>query len=159
MSYAGDSGETSAVAVPQETMRALTYKSGTVSRFIATGALTEGRYGLYRWEMPANAGGASAHFHRTYSEAFYVLDGEPSFFDGTSWTRGGPGFYLYVPEGGIHGFRNDSDSPATFLILFAPGAAREGYFEALAEIGMTGRQMSKADWAELYARFDQVNLE
>jgi len=37
--------------------------------------------------------------------------------------------------------------------------AREGYFEALAEIGASGREMSKADWAELYARFDQVMID
>ncbi|KZS66668.1 hypothetical protein A4G28_16545 [Mycobacterium ostraviense] len=31
----------------------------------------------------------------------------------------------------IHGFRNDSDQPASILNLFAPGAPRDGYFEGL----------------------------
>lgn len=159
MSYAGDSGEMNAIAVPSDEMRTVQMKSGTIGTFIATGALTEGRYGLYRWAMPPRAGGAGGHFHRTFSEAFYVLDGAPEFYDGRSWTRGGPGFYLHVPEGSIHGFRNETDEPATFLILFAPGGAREGYFEALAEIGAGTRTMSKSDWAELYERFDQVNVE
>jgi mannose-6-phosphate isomerase-like protein (cupin superfamily) len=159
MSYVGDGGETSAIAVPAASVRTLEFKSGTIARLVAPGALTAGRYGLFRWDMPAKAGGAGAHFHRTFSESFYVLDGNPSFFDGESWTEGGPGFFLYVPRGGIHGFRNESPTPATFLILFSPGIAREGYFEALAEIGNTGRQMSKADWAELYARFDQTMVE
>ena len=159
MSYGGELGEVSATGVSQADMRALAMKSGTVARFVATGTFTHGDFGLYRWEMPANTGGASGHFHRTFSESFYVLDGTPSFFDGETWTRGGPGFFLYVPRGGIHGFKNDSASPATFLILFSPGIPREGYFEALAEIGATGRQMSKADWAELYARFDQTMVE
>jgi quercetin dioxygenase-like cupin family protein len=159
MSYAGDSGEISAAAVPMSEMRALTMKSGTVARFVATGSFTHGEYGLYRWEMPANAGGATGHFHRTFSESFYVLDGGPNFFNGETWTQGEPGFFLYVPQGGIHGFRNDGPTPATFLILFSPGIAREGYFEALAEIGATGREMTKANWDELYARFDQVMVE
>lgn len=159
MSYAGGSGETSAIALPAASMRTVTMASGTVGSFVATGEVTRGQYGLYRWDMPANAGGAGGHFHRSFSEAFYVLEGTPTFFDGRTWALGGPGDYLYVPEGGIHGFRNDADAPASMLILFAPGVAREGYFEALAEIGAGARTMSKAQWTELYERFDQVNVE
>jgi mannose-6-phosphate isomerase-like protein (cupin superfamily) len=159
MSYAGETGEVSAIAVPMHEMRSLTMRSGTVARFAATGTVTNGEYGLYRWEMPANASGAGGHFHRTFSEAFYVLDGNPSFFNGKDWIQGDRDFFLYVPQGGIHGFRNESPVPATFLILFSPGIAREAYFEELAEIGATGREMTKADWAELYARHDQVMVE
>jgi quercetin dioxygenase-like cupin family protein len=159
MSYAGESGEASAIPVPETTMHKVRMKSGTIGSFVATGQLTRGQYGLYRWDMPANAGGAGGHFHRTFSEAFYVLDGAPSFYDGYSWSPGGPGDYLYVPEGGIHGFRNDTDAPASMLILFAPGIAREAYFEELAEIGATGRQMSKEEWDDLYARHDQVMVD
>ena len=159
MSYGGESGDVSAVAVPWADMHTVRMSSGTVGSFIATGALTEGRYGLYRWDMPANASGAGGHFHRTFSEAFYVIDGAPSFWNGDTWTRGAPGFYLHVPEGGIHGFRNDSDAPASFLILFAPGANREGYFEALAEAAASGRTMTKREFAELCERFDQVNVD
>jgi quercetin dioxygenase-like cupin family protein len=159
MSYTGELGEVSATGVSQAEMRTLMMKSGTVARFVATGSSTRGDFGLYRWEMPASTGGATGHFHRTFSESFYVLEGNPSFFDGQAWSQGEPGFFLYVPPGGIHGFKNESPTPATFLILFSPGIAREGYFEALAEIGATGREMSKADWAELYERFDQVMVE
>jgi hypothetical protein len=41
------------------------------------------------------------------------------------------------------------------LILFAPGAPRERYFEELAEIGASGRRLSDEEWTELYARHDQ----
>jgi uncharacterized RmlC-like cupin family protein len=159
MSYSSDSGDLSVVAVPAGSMRTVRMKSGTLGSFVATGTLTEGRYGLFRWDMPGNSGGAGGHFHRTFSEAFYVLDGTPSFFDGRAWTPGASGDYLYVPEGGIHGFRNDTDAPASMLILFAPGIAREAYFEELAEIGESGREMTKSDWADLYARHDQVMVE
>jgi quercetin dioxygenase-like cupin family protein len=159
MSYAGDLGEISATGVSQAEMRTLTMKSSTVARFVATGSSTRGDFGLYRWEMPASTGGATGHFHRTFSESFYVLEGRPSFFDGEAWTQGEPGFFLYVPQGGIHGFKNEAATRATFLILFSPGIAREGYFEALAEIGATGREMTKADWAALYERFDHVMVD
>jgi quercetin dioxygenase-like cupin family protein len=159
MSYSGDSGELSVIAVPAASMKTVLMKSGTLGSFVATGTLTRGQYGLYRWDMPANAGGAGGHFHRSFSEAFYVLEGAPSFYDGRAWTPGAPGDYLYVPEGGIHGFRNDTDAAASMLILFAPGIAREAYFEELAEIGASDRQVTKADWADLYARHDQVMVD
>jgi oxalate decarboxylase/phosphoglucose isomerase-like protein (cupin superfamily) len=88
-----------------------------------------------------------------------VLDGAPSFFDGRAWTPGAPGDYLYVPEGGIHGFGNDTDAPASMLILFAPGIAREAYFLEVEKIGQSGKTMTKEDWADLYARHDHVMVE
>jgi uncharacterized RmlC-like cupin family protein len=159
MSYSGDTGQMSAIAVPSASMERATMKSGTVGSFVATGSLTRGEYGLFRWDMPANAAGAGGHFHRGFSEAFYVIEGSPTFFDGRTWAPGTPGDFLYVPEGGIHGFRNDSDAPASMLILFAPGIAREAYFLELEEIGRSGRTMTKADWDDLFARHDQVMVE
>ena len=41
------------------------------------------------------------------------------------------------------------------LILFAPGPARERYFQALAEISETGRTLSEDQWTALYAEHDQ----
>ena len=41
------------------------------------------------------------------------------------------------------------------LILFAPGAPRERYFEELAEIAASGRELSQEEWTDLYARHDQ----
>ncbi len=74
-------------------------------------------------------GGPDPHFHRSISESFYVLSGTISLFDGSSWVDGTPGDFLYVPQGGVHGFRNESGEPASMLILFTPGAPREDYFE------------------------------
>ena len=39
-----------------------------------------------------------------------------------------------MPPGGIHGFRNESDEPTSLLMLFAPGAPREVYFEGFAQL-------------------------
>lgn len=87
----------------------------------ATGATTAGRFGLYEWSMPPHAAGATPHFHKTFSESFYVVSGTPRLYDGTRWVDATLGSFLYVPEGGVHGFANESDEPASMLILFAPG--------------------------------------
>jgi hypothetical protein len=41
------------------------------------------------------------------------------------------------------------------LILFAPGAPRERYVDALAEIIASGRQLSEAEWTRFYTENDQ----
>ena len=156
MSYAGDGGEVSAVRVASDGSSTVVMRSGTVCRFVAGGSLTVGRFGLFRWEMPPSSGGAAAHFHRTFSESFYVLSGTVGLYDGRGWSDAGTGDFLHVPDGGIHGFRNEADAPATMLILFAPGAPRERYFEELAEIGASGRTLTPEEWTELYSRHDQT---
>jgi mannose-6-phosphate isomerase-like protein (cupin superfamily) len=95
---------------------------------------TSGEFGLYHYAMNALPSGPDPHFHRTISESFYLLSGTVRpLYDGIRWIDATMGDYLYVPPGGIHAFRNDSGQPAAMLLLFAPGAPRERYFEELAE--------------------------
>jgi len=113
--------------------------------YLANQQDTGGDYGLYRVRIAPRGGGPGPHFHRAMSEAFYVLSGSVELYDGSQWGRAEPDDYLYVPPGGIHGFRNTADEPATLLMLFAPGAPREHYFEGLAQLGdLTDAQ--RAQW-------------
>jgi quercetin dioxygenase-like cupin family protein len=127
----------------------------TTGRFLATGALTRGHFGLFQWDMAPQAGGPGAHYHKTFSESFYVLDGTVRLYDGERWVNAEKGDYLYVPENGIHAFRNDTDEPASMLILFAPGPPREEYFLEVAEMARTGRQLTQEERTEFLARHDQ----
>jgi quercetin dioxygenase-like cupin family protein len=124
-------------------------------RFVAPGSETAGRFGLFRWDMAPRAGGPAAHFHKTFSESFYVLGGTVRLYDGARWVDAGTGDFLHVPDGAVHAFANDAGEPASMLILFAPGAPRERYFEELAELARTGRRPSPEEMTELYARHDQ----
>ena len=157
MSYEGE-GEVSAVLRRDGSFDTLMLRS-TAARFVAPTALTGGRYGLFRWDMAARGGGASPHFHRTFSESFFVLSGSLTLFDGRHWSRGLAGDFLYVPDGGIHGFRNDADEPGSMLILFAPGPPREQYFQELANVYASGRTLNREEWVELWARYDQYPVE
>lgn len=103
--------------------------------YLANHQKTDGDYGLFRADIAPKGGGPGPHFHRAMSEAFFVLAGTMKFYDGTAWVDGYQGDFLYVPPGGVHGFRNEADAPASILMLFAPGAPREHYFEGLAELG------------------------
>ena len=77
---------------------------GTIGRFVAPGRVTQGRFGLYEWRMAAGAGRADPHFHRTFSESFYVLSGTMRLYDGGGWMCVHCSFGL--PPGGDRGPRD-----------------------------------------------------
>jgi quercetin dioxygenase-like cupin family protein len=151
--YLGDPGLTNASFRPSGHAPELTYPSGGTAHYLATGASTNGQFGLYRWEMAAAPSGPEPHFHRSISESFFVLSGTIRLYNGKDWIDGAPGDFLFVPEGGIHAFRNESDEPASMLILFAPGAPREDYFETLARVA-EGEVLSDEEKTAFYLRHD-----
>jgi len=147
--YDGATGETNAWIRPDATPGEIS-REGLTARYLATGEATGGDFGLYRWEMGPRRGGPDPHFHRSISESFYVLDGTVMLHDGNGWVEGHRGDFFHVPPGGVHGFRNESDAPASMLLLFTPGAPREDYFERVHTVG----SMSPDDRDEFFARHD-----
>jgi mannose-6-phosphate isomerase-like protein (cupin superfamily) len=153
--YHGESGEVSAVLRPANVEPDL--KVGTsAATYIMKGEATGGKYGLYRWDMAPGTPGAAPHFHRTLSEAFFVLAGTVGLWDGEKWFDGKPGDFFYVPEGGLHGFRNSSSEAASILILFSPGAPREPYFEGLADRVLGKRTFTPEEFAEFCEAHDNL---
>ena len=148
--YLGDHGEVSAVLRPAGAEPELRLGGSGSASYLATGASTNGQFGLYRWDMGPEPSGPATHFHRTISESFFVLSGTVRLFDGESWADATAGDFLVVPEGGLHAFRNDAGEPASMLILFAPGAPREGYFEGLGGLS----RLSEEERAEFFVRHD-----
>jgi mannose-6-phosphate isomerase-like protein (cupin superfamily) len=136
--YHGATGEVSAAYRPVDASPEVVYPNGNTVHYLATGEATHGLFGLYRWEFGTEPSGPEPHFHRTLTESFYILTGTVRIYDGTQWIVTEPGDFVHVPEGGIHGFRNESGAPASMLIHFSPGAPREGYFEGLAVFARSG---------------------
>ena len=133
--------------------------AGSQLRMVAPGAVTDGRYGLVEYAVPPRSAGASPHYHQTFSESFYVLSGELTLYSDGGWLPYRPGDFALVHERGVHGFRNDGDEPTSFLILFAPGIARERFFAEIAELRRSGRQLSAEEMTAFYARHDQVMVD
>ena len=129
------------------------------NRVVAPPEATGGRYSLYRIDLEPRSGGARPHFHTRFAESFTVLSGEVSLYDGTRWITAGRGDHLFVPERGVHGFRNDSDRPAAMLMMSTPGARREDYFAELQKVFADGRELTPDEWTALYARHDQVMVD
>ncbi|WP_307865885.1 cupin domain-containing protein [Streptomyces smyrnaeus] len=123
---------------------------GTAYHYLSTTVSTGGEYGLYRVDMGPEAGGPGTHFHKAMSESFFILSGTMRLFDGRRWVDVTSGDYLYVPVGGLHAFRNESGEPASMLMLFAPGAPREEYFEGVTQLA----DLSEEERTEFFLRHD-----
>ena len=150
--YLGETGEISARFRPEGHEPELSHASGGGAHYLATGASTAGEFGLYRWDMGVRPSGPEPHFHKSISESFFVLSGTVRVYDGDHWIDAAPGDFLYVPQGGIHAFRNESGEPASMLLLFTPGAPREDYFETLAAAGL--KDMTDDERNEFFVRHD-----
>ena len=155
--YHGETGERSAVVRRADADPDLRYSSGGTVHYLATNVTTDQQFGLYRWDFGTGVSGPDPHFHRTISESFFILSGTVRVYDGADWLDAGPGDFMFVPAGGIHGFRNESGERASMLLLFAPGAPREEYFETLRRLG-EGLRMTPDERDAFYAAHDNIWL-
>ncbi|MGH8929213.1 MAG: cupin domain-containing protein [Egibacteraceae bacterium] len=151
--YSGDEGLSNATFRPSGAEPDLSYGLVGQVHYLATGASTAGGFGLYAWEMGPAPSGPTPHFHKTISESFYILSGAVRLYDGRRWMTATSGDFLYVPQGGIHAFRNDSGERASMLLLFTPGAPREDYFETLKRLG-EGLVLSEEERQAFFLRHD-----
>ncbi len=125
---------------------------------IAPGSVTNGEFGLFEINVSPGDSTPSAHYHTTFSESFYILEGRIDLRLGDSIHTAGPGDFAYVPRSGVHGFTNATTEPARMLILFAPGIAREDYFAELIELYSRPEPPTTAEIDAVARRHDQVNL-
>lgn len=149
--YIEGKGEISAEFRPVATEPDLRSRTGSATHYLATAASTGGEFGLYRMDMAPRAGGPKTHFHKSISESFFIIEGTVRLYNGDSWIDATAGDFLYVPQGGLHAFRNDSDALASMLLLFTPGAPREEYFEKVAEVAT---EWSPERQAEFFIKHD-----
>jgi mannose-6-phosphate isomerase-like protein (cupin superfamily) len=61
-----------------------------------------------------------AHVHSDEDDAFYILEGELTFFFGDEEAVAPPGTFVLIPPGIEHGFRNDGEKPVRMLNIHAP---------------------------------------
>ena len=96
------------------------------------------------------------HAHRAMDEMFYVLEGEYEFELPTQTLRVGPGGFVHVPKGTIHGFRAVGDRRARLVDWHTPG----GFERFIEDVGVPATAGDEAPEAaepnveELLALFD-----
>ena len=95
-----------------------------------TGEETGGLYSIVEVLEPHGAA-APLHVHHNEDEAFYILEGEMTFYVGEETYKAGPGSFVFGPKDVPHTYIVDS-GPAKLLFVLSP-AGFEGLIEAISE--------------------------
>jgi mannose-6-phosphate isomerase-like protein (cupin superfamily) len=101
---------------------------------VKAGAEADLSFGLFESLFPPGAGMPFLHLHRSYEEAFYVIEGEVQFQLGADDVHAGPGSAILVPPGVAHCFRNIGSTDVRWLVVAAPAAAVTAIEEAAAVV-------------------------
>jgi mannose-6-phosphate isomerase-like protein (cupin superfamily) len=78
--------------------------AGGVMVLKAAGEHTDGRFALLDQRVPGEYA-APRHVHHEEDEAWYLLDGEATFYCGDDRFSAGPGAWVFLPKGIPHAFR------------------------------------------------------
>jgi quercetin dioxygenase-like cupin family protein len=92
---------------------------GELAIIHVTGKETDGRYSTV--ELYATKEGAPPwHIHHYEDEAFYILDGEMTFYVGNEVLKGNPGDFIFAPKDVPHTYTVDTPGHARILMMFSP---------------------------------------
>jgi quercetin dioxygenase-like cupin family protein len=107
---------------------------GLELRFLQSKEETGGALDMFEMIVQPNSRMPVAHHHESWEEAVYGLSGVMSFrIDGRNLTLA-PGESLFVPRGVVHAFSNDTQAPASCLVVLTPGVLGPGYFREVAAL-------------------------
>ncbi len=96
----------------------------------AAGELTEGRFALL--DQRVGAGYATPlHVHHEEDEAWYVLEGDVTFYCGDACAHVGAGAWVFAPKGVAHAFR--AGPAGAHLLTFSAPAAFADFVRAAGE--------------------------
>lgn len=94
--------------------------AGALMVIKATGEQTEGRFALLDQLVPGHYA-VPLHVHHHEDEAWYLLDGEATFFCGDEQFTAGPGSWVFLPRGMPHTFKVGPQG-ARLLTFTAPSS-------------------------------------
>ncbi len=78
--------------------------AGALMVLKATGEQTDGRFALLDQRTPGDYA-VPRHVHEREDEAWYILEGEATFYCGDQTFTAGPGAWVFAPKGIPHAFR------------------------------------------------------
>ena len=107
---------------------------GLELRFLRSKEDTGGSLDMFEMTVQPNARMPVPHYHETWDETIYGLAGLTTWrIDGQD-VGVGPGQTVFIKRGVVHGFRNDTQEPATCLCVLSPGVLGPAYFREMAAL-------------------------
>ncbi|MFY9588963.1 MAG: quercetin 2,3-dioxygenase [Actinomycetota bacterium] len=122
--------------------------TGSLDTIKATGEQTGGSFGLI--ESTERRGDAPPlHVHEHEDEAYYVIEGDLTFFIGDDTLTLSAGAFLFAPRGIPHTYRVDSDR-SRLIAINAPGGWEAFFAEAgTPAAGTSGPPNEEPDYERL----------
>ena len=103
---------------------------GALTTVKASATQTGGTYSLIE-DLAPRGDGTPLHRHREDDEAFYVLEGDLTFyFEDDRPIPASAGSFVHIPGGTVHAFKVDSET-ARYLIITTP--QHERFYRAMSE--------------------------
>lgn len=131
----------------------------TLVTYKADKSTTSGQFGLIEQVLPPGFE-PPLHVHHREDEAFYVLEGNITFFCNDSTFEAEPGAFVFFPRDMAHRFKVNEDAPARLLQFNAP-AGFEQFHADMGEPAQTRTlpQPSAPDIAKLQQLAAQYGFE
>jgi quercetin dioxygenase-like cupin family protein len=102
---------------------------GTLITLKASAQTTNGAFSLIEQVAPVGFA-PPRHVHHAEDEAFYILDGELTFFLDEQTLQAPTGTYVYLPRGVPHSFRVGGTAPARLLQWTYPAGLEQFFVES-----------------------------
>ena len=93
---------------------------GLELRFLQSKEETGGSLDVFEMTVLPNARMPIPHYHESWDETIYGLSGVTTWRVGAGDIAVGPGASTFIKRGVVHGFRNDTQEPATCLCVLTP---------------------------------------
>jgi quercetin dioxygenase-like cupin family protein len=111
---------------------------GLQVRFLRSKDQTNGSLDVFEMTVRPEGRMPVPHYHESWDETVYGLAGTTTWrIDGQD-TPVGPGQSVFIPRGTVHGFRNDTSTPASCLCVLTPGVLGPDYFREVAGLLAAG---------------------
>lgn len=122
-----------------------------------SGVETAGAWTLLEYHVPPCFAGAPLHWHRSYSESFYILSGTVTVQLEDRICQALPGSFVLVPPGIVHRFSNQEAVPAMFLSVVAPSGL-EHFLAELATLQLGSPCWPPADMSKIMALKERYGI-
>jgi quercetin dioxygenase-like cupin family protein len=107
-------------------------------RFLLEAADTNGSVAMFEFTVPVGAKVPVPHYHKSYDETIYGVEGVVTFTVEGKPVDIGPGETCFIPRGAVHGFDNLRQTDVKALAVITPALLGPEFFREAAAIVNAG---------------------
>ncbi len=107
-------------------------------RFLLEAADTNGSVSMFEFTVPVGAKVPVPHYHKSYDETIYGVEGVVTFTVEGKSVDIGPGETCFIPRGAVHGFDNLRQTDVKALAVITPALLGPEFFREAAAIVNAG---------------------